>query len=149
MAIEAARLAGEEWASSWSAAVVLAEIQSAKNFVAYSESGEEAGCIFLRPPGALWEMTLVFVAPAHRGLGVFEELFRAVRDEILRTASESTEADGLASSSRQERLRLGLEVRADNVPALKVYYRVGLREVGRRNAYYRGGCDAILMEISL
>lgn len=149
LAIEAAHLAGEEWASSWSPAAVLAESRSTKSFVVHSDSGEEAGCLFLRPPGALWEITLVFVAPAHRGRGVFEELFRAAKHEILRTASDGLEAVGQSTGSRQDQSRLGLEVRADNVPALKAYSRVGLREVGRRKAYYRDGCDAILMEISL
>ena len=41
-----------------------------------------------------------------------------------------------------------LEVAADNLPALSLYYRQGFTEFGRRTAYYKrsdGRCDAIMM----
>lgn len=133
LAIESERGAGELWASSWSRAALLSESKAAQAIVARREQ-TELGFVFLREPGALWEITLIYVAPEVRGTGVFEGLIEAAK----RIASHD-----------QGSQRLGLEVRADNLRALKAYARVGFQEVSRRRGYYRDGCDAILLEIAL
>jgi len=54
----------------------------------------------------------------------------------------------LAYIAAQEVKTVFLEVAADNVPALSLYYRHGFVEFGRRACYYRrsdGDCDAIMM----
>ena len=54
----------------------------------------------------------------------------------------------LAYIAAQEVKTVLLEVAADNVPALSLYYRHGFFEFGRRACYYQrseGGCDAIMM----
>ncbi len=44
---------------------------------------------------------------------------------------------------------LHLEVRADNLPAIEMYRRLGMEECGRRPRYYSGTCDAVLMSMPL
>ena len=142
--IEAARVAGELWASSWTHSSLLSEAQSAQVILARKDQ-EEVGFVFLRAPGALWEITLIYIAPESRGTGVFEGLIEASKRIAL--VPVELQRDDLKSQSSTS--QLGLEVRADNLRALKAYERVGFQEVSRRKAYYRDGCDAILMEIDL
>lgn len=40
-----------------------------------------------------------------------------------------------------------LEVRESNLPAIKLYQRLGFLTVGRRKQYYRNGEDALLMQL--
>ena len=54
----------------------------------------------------------------------------------------------LAHLAAQNVKTVFLEVAADNVPALTLYYRHGFVEFGRRASYYKrpdGDCDAIIM----
>jgi ribosomal protein S18 acetylase RimI-like enzyme len=145
-ALGQAHASGEKWASSWSKNAVLTEGNSALVMRAMTHSNEEAGCLFLRPPGALWEITLVFVLPKFRGSGVIEGLVEAAK----RKASESWLREARPTGGLGPTLEvLSLEVRADNLRALTAYRRIGFREVGVRKSYYRDQCDAILMETSL
>ena len=72
----------------------------------------------------------VAVAPAYRR--------RGVADALLDDAEARARVLGLASVT--------LEVRAGNLPAIRLYEKHGFREVGRRPNYYeRPREDAILM----
>ena len=52
----------------------------------------------------------------------------------------------LAEAERAGLARVGLEVRADNEPAQRLYRRRGFRAVGRRRGYYQpSGADALVM----
>ncbi len=72
----------------------------------------------------------VAVAPEHRR--------RGIADALLDDAEARGRAMGLSSVT--------LEVRAGNLPAIRLYEKHGFREVGRRRDYYeRPREDAILM----
>lgn len=45
--------------------------------------------------------------------------------------------------------KIGLEVNENNIPAIKLYEKIGFKQVGRRNKYYNGIYDAILMDFYL
>lgn len=45
--------------------------------------------------------------------------------------------------------KIGLEVSEENIPAIKLYEKIGFKEVGRRKKYYNGIFDAILMDLYL
>jgi ribosomal-protein-alanine N-acetyltransferase len=88
---------------------------------------------------------------------------------ILRLAADEAELLRLAVHPQQRRLGLGqsllthalrvlgarqirvcfLEVRADNEAALELYRRFPTRQVSRRPAYYRDGCDALVLALQV
>ena len=76
------------------------------------------------------QLLTVAVHPARRRHGVGEALVRLVQEEAL---------------ARQARAVL-LEVRVANVPARRLYTRLGFRATGLRRGYYGPGQDGVLME---
>jgi ribosomal-protein-alanine N-acetyltransferase len=66
------------------------------------------------------------VAPAAQGQGLGARLLEALLDEAARRGHRTT----------------SLEVRADNVPAQRLYASHGFTRVGVRRGYYQGGVDA-------
>ena len=46
---------------------------------------------------------------------------------------------------KQKFLSVGLEVASDNVPALKLYEKLGFERIGLRKKYYKSGADALVM----
>ena len=75
----------------------------------------------------------VAVHAGHRGTSIGRRLLAHVLD------------DGRATGARV----VYLEVRAGNVPARRLYRRLGFRDLGVRRAYYGPGQDAIVMELRL
>lgn len=73
------------------------------------------------------------VDPAGQGVGIGTRLLREAEARAL--------ADGRAV--------MRLEVRVDNVRAIRLYQREGYREIGRVAHYYEDGCDALRMEKTL
>ncbi len=53
------------------------------------------------------------------------------------------------SASREGDETAILEVRASNTAALRLYFKLGFQQVGRRASYYSDGEDAVLMEREL
>lgn len=130
--VEFARSSGEPWAASWTSSVLTDELKTARVFVARANASTETaflGFIFVRPPGAAWEITLTAVSPNARKMGVFSALFTEVLEAIGRVAASS---------------ECHLEVRADNRAAIVAYESRGFKAVGRRPRYYADGTDAIL-----
>jgi len=76
------------------------------------------------------QLLTVAVHPARRRRGVGEALVRLVQQEAV---------------ARQARAVL-LEVRVANVPARRLYARLGFRPTGLRRGYYGPGQDGVLME---
>ena len=87
------------------------------------ERGEPLGVLLLSPTRASDTMELVYLglAPTARG--------RGVADLMVRHALATTAAAGVS--------RLSLAVDADNVPALRLYYRHGLKRVAAKLAMMR------------
>ena len=126
--VEAARRNGESWAHSWDRQLLDDELAKAEVFIARSgvagsgRADDFAGFMCIRPPGFAFEITLIAVSSAFRGNGVSRLL-------IERGAETGP---------------ISLEVRSDNLSAIRAYEKSGFKAVGRRKAYYRDGCDAIL-----
>ena len=87
------------------------------------EGGESLGVLLLSESLRADAMELVYVglAPAARGRGLGELMMR----------------QALAVTARRRQPRLCLAVDAENVPALKLYYRHGMRRVGSKLALMR------------
>jgi ribosomal-protein-alanine N-acetyltransferase len=79
------------------------------------------------------ELDAVAVEPEARRAGRGKELLVAVIDALR--------ADGVA--------RVGLEVRAGNAPARRLYERLGFVQEGVRRGYYESGDDALLYGLAL
>jgi ribosomal-protein-alanine N-acetyltransferase len=75
------------------------------------------------------EVLAVAVAPDARRTGIGRRLASGLVDRL--------HADGA--------LRVHLEVRASNAPAIELYTELGFGEVGRRQRYYVDGEDAVLL----
>lgn len=73
------------------------------------------------------------VAPRHRKAGAGRLLFRYL----------------MAQAARDGMVRLLLEVRQSNAPALALYQGEGLERIGLRPRYYPDGEDAIVMSLSI
>jgi ribosomal-protein-alanine N-acetyltransferase len=97
-----------------------------------SVDGEPAGFALARTVVDESELLLLGVRPVYRGRGIGRALI------------ERTLAVALASGARL----LHLEVRQGN-DALRLYNRIGFREVGRRRGYYRGGDGQLYDALSL
>jgi len=86
------------------------------------------------PDGGEAELESIVVAPQLRSRGIGTALLA----EVIHRAR--------AQGARQ----LDLEVRASNTAAMRLYQRLGLRETGRREGYYRHPDeDAVLMRLNL
>lgn len=124
-----AELFGDE---AWSAELFWSELaQPGRTWLAAVDgSGRVVGYAGLaRNPDEAYVQNIAVVAEAQgRGTGA------ALLDALLAEAA----ADGLTA--------VGLEVRADNEPAQRLYRRRGFRVVGRRRGYYQpSGADALVM----
>jgi ribosomal-protein-alanine N-acetyltransferase len=96
---------------------------------AAEEAGQLCGFVCAMAVAGEWEIENVVVAAELLRRGIADEL---VRELIRRAESEAASA-------------ILLEVRESNLPARGLYEKHGLREVGRRPAYYRDPVeDAIL-----
>ncbi|CAN5200878.1 ribosomal protein S18-alanine N-acetyltransferase [soil metagenome] len=71
----------------------------------------------------------IAVAPAAQGQGLGGRLL----------------TDLLGEAERRRQRTVGLEVRADNAPALRLYDAHGFTRTGVRRGYYPGGVDALVL----
>lgn len=95
-------------------------------------NAEPAGYVLVQAIAGEAEILSLAVRPALQGRGIGRRLVERALEEI--------DARGAP--------RLLLEVAVSNEPALRLYRRLGFREIGRRRAYYqkRGGLeDALVM----
>lgn len=100
-------------------------------------------CQFQEEPiafGILWlvngtetaQIVQLAVAPNYRGKGIGKELLKGLIDFSQKHACKKIE----------------LELREDNIPAKKLYEKLGFKIVGERKNFY-DDCDGVLMECSL
>jgi len=93
------------------------------------EAGRLCGFVCAMAVAGEWEIENVAVAAELLRRGIADEL---VRELIRRAESEAASA-------------ILLEVRESNLPARALYEKHGLREVGRRPAYYRNPVEAAIL----
>ena len=80
------------------------------------------------------DMMNVAVSPAHRRKGIAEALVLALADALREKGS----------------VKLTLEVRASNVPAITLYEKLDFKPIGRRKNYYRNPQeDALILQKAL
>lgn len=77
-----------------------------------------------------WDISLVASHPQFRRRGYVEQLFKHL----------------IAAKGQDQ--ELWLEVHEENVPAQKLYEKLGFREVRRRPRYYKDGATAILYSLA-
>jgi [ribosomal protein S18]-alanine N-acetyltransferase len=123
------RVFGEE---SWTARTFwseLGQLDSRHYLVALADGlvvGYGGLCAY---PDEAFVQTLA-VAPQAQGEGLGGVLLQALLDE----------------ASRRRKSTVSLEVRADNVPAQRLYQRFGFRPAGVRRGYYQpSGTDALIL----
>jgi [ribosomal protein S18]-alanine N-acetyltransferase len=122
--------------SPWSREQIAAELQrkTGLSLVAVASAGElQAWCCGLRV-GADAELLKITVSPVRRREGIAEALLLELCSQFARHDAE----------------RIFLEVRSQNLPALRLYAKLGFQETGRRNNYYNTPADdAVVLVCSL
>lgn len=109
----------------WPKELLGAEMATAEA-VGFFEGEELAGFVLYRELPEAWEISLVASHPHFRRRGGVEKLFAH-----------------LFNAKGQDK-QLWLEVHEENVPAQKLYEKLGFKEVRRRPRYYKDGATAIL-----
>lgn len=130
-----ARIERESFDSPWSAKEITKDVMAGGGvYVAVALEGEErVGYAECRNIAGEAQIYNIAIAPEMRGRGVGEALLRHV-----------------ISVAEDQGCRLvTLEVKAGNDAAMKLYDKLGFREVGRRSRYYPGDKDAILMDLHI
>lgn len=120
---------------AWSEASWWAELagRPRRDYVLAERDGEVVGYAGLDHGGDVADVMTVAAAPAVRGLG----LGRVLLDELVRRARRRGASSAL------------LEVRADNLPALRLYETAGFAVVSVRRRYYQpDGVDALVMRMT-
>ena len=77
------------------------------------------------------EILFLYVPPTFRCQGFARKIMQAFLNSM--------------ETLHKKSLRVSLEVRASNTPAIKLYHSLGFVELGRRRKYYRDGEDALLL----
>ena len=129
-----ARIERESFDSPWSANEITKDVMAGGGvYVAVALLGEErVGYAEVRSVAGEAQIYNIAIAPEMRGRGVGEALLRHV--------ISAAEAQGCNVVT--------LEVKAGNDAAMKLYEKLGFREVGRRPRYYKG-VDAVLMDLEM
>lgn len=118
-------------AAAWSAGLVRDEVVSERHVVLVTDDLSAYAAVSLA--GEIADLDRIAVLPGNRGRGAARQL---LGDAIDR-------ARDLGAS------RMLLEVAADNAPAIGLYESVGFDTISVRRAYYPGGLDALVMEITI
>lgn len=132
-ALEAENLGVDAWSPGLVAAGIAGELPTVFYLLAEDADGTPVGHAVVSAVADIAELQRIAVTPAHRRTG----LATALLDEGCRLSRESG-AD-----------RLLLEVREDNLGALRFYAARGFVEVDRRPRYYRDGTTAVVLRLPL
>lgn len=118
-------------AGAWSVGLVTDEVASDRHLVLVTDDLQAYGAVSLA--GEDSDLDRIAVQPAARGTGLARELLDALIDR----------ARDLGAG------RMVLEVAADNRAAIGLYESFGFDVINRRTAYYPGGMDALVMDITI
>lgn len=111
------------FSAPWSEASVAAELANPlSKWLVCVEDGAVLGYVGSQTVLGESDMMNLAVRPEDRGKGIAQGLISALVEELKRLGSRC----------------LTLEVRASNVPAIRLYEKLGFLPVGRRPNYYRG-----------
>ena len=129
-AIKVAQLESEAAHAPWSAEAIagVLTLTTTIGWVAESEHGAEAYLLSAVVTDEAEVMILGTHPRARR---------RGLAAALLHHGARHWAASGVT--------RAFLEVRADNLPAKRLYTKLGWRPVGRRQRYYADGCDALVL----
>lgn len=117
-------------AEAWSEDLVAAAIEGDRNIVLIDDLDAYGAAAVA---GDVADLERIAVMPSRRRQGVARQLL-----------------DGLCAAARaQGATRMLLEVAADNDAALGFYEAYGFTTISRRAGYYRGGVDALVMQLEL
>lgn len=112
---------------AWSPAVVASELGHSTRRSVVAEVGENlVGYAILFVVGDTADLQRIGVGLHHQRAGVAKAL--------------------LAALALDSYPRVLLEVRADNVAAIRLYEAAGFHRLAARRRYYADGCDAVLMQ---
>lgn len=128
MPIEQALFTPESWSERlfWSE---LGQLDT-RHYVVALDDGAVIGYAGLCDyPDEAWVQTIA-VAQVAQGTGLGSRLLTELLEE----------------AGRRRQRRVSLEVRADNLPAQRLYERHGFTRAGVRRGYYPGGVDALVLE---
>ena len=108
-------------------------IQPAARVWCWEENGEILGFLAMRLTAGFGEILNLAVLPkaCRQGIG-----FRLL-------------AKALADAKEKDGHELTLEVNVRNAPAISLYLKAGLKELGRREKFYNNQDDALIMGITL
>lgn len=113
----------------WPSDLLGAEMATAEAVGLFVE--DQLACFILyRDLESAWDISLVASHPRFRRRGYTEKLFK----HLIAAKGQGRE--------------LWLEVHEENVPAQKLYEKLGFREVRRRPRYYSDGATAILYSLA-
>jgi ribosomal protein S18 acetylase RimI-like enzyme len=116
--------------TAWTESLVRAAIEDARRTVLFDDL-EAYGVVSVA--GDVADLERIAVMPSRRRQGVARRLLDAL----------------CAAACAQGATRMLLEVAADNDAALGFYATYGFTTISRRAGYYRGGVDALVMQLEL
>jgi len=117
-------------ADAWSETLVTAAVEGGRSTVLIDDL-DAYGVIAVA--GDVADLERIAVMPSRRRQGVAGRVLDAL----------------CAAAREQEADRMLLEVAADNAAAIAFYAAHGFTTISRRAGYYRGGIDALVMQLEL
>ncbi|MGA8986588.1 GNAT family N-acetyltransferase [Aeromicrobium sp.] len=115
----------------WSSGLVAAELSSDRHIVLVTEDRDGYGAISLA--GETADLDRIAVLTTSRGRGLGSGLLTGLVDRARDVGAG----------------RMLLEVAADNGVAIALYEASGFDTISTRTAYYPGGVDALVMELTI
>lgn len=134
-AAQVAALEAATFSLPWDEAAIRRELSNRLSlWLAAVEDGQVLGYVGSQTVFEDTDVLNVCTAPAARRRGVAQALMRALETQLAPKGVE----------------RITLEVRASNLPALRLYEKLGYSQVGlRRNYYEKPREDAVIMQKQL
>lgn len=113
----------------WTRSMIRKELELGRGIGYFDAAGYLRGVILYRTlPGANREISILGSHPSWRGQGIMTQLLKIMQNERGPGA-------------------VWLEVHEKNLPAIRLYEKLGFEKTGERPAYYRDGCAAVLYSL--